>query len=205
MGNQVKPVRHLLASIRHGWLHCVGYALLPHAPCRTLGDARICNPEFILKVALEWGIWVHGTYQEVVFRMFDVCVVHQTSWIWCPCSWFPPQRTWIWPGWADGLERNCLWAVSSLFPLDGLERRSSRDIWASSELCSFCRLCCWGPGSCRIIHILVFQSLCQSTTWWGLCLVCCERTGLVPWPWGDVDLWLCGSVEVFFLFSLEFN
>ena len=57
-----------------------------------------------------------------------------------------------------------LWAVSSLFSLDGLERRSHHDIWASSELCSFCRLCCWGPGSCRIIHILIFQSLCQSST-----------------------------------------
>ena len=62
MGNQVKPVRHLLASIGHGWLHCVGHVLSPHALCRTLGDARICNPEFILKVALEWGIQVHGTY-----------------------------------------------------------------------------------------------------------------------------------------------
>ena len=93
------------------------------------------------------------------------------------------------------LERNCLWAVSSLFPPDGLERMSRHDIWASSELCSFCRLCCWGPGSCRIVHILIFQSLCQSSTWWGLCLVCCERTGLVPWPWGDVDLWLCGLCQ----------
>ena len=65
MRNQVKPERCLLASIGHGWLHCVGHALLPHAPCRTLGDARIRNPEFILKVALEWGIRVHGTYQLV--------------------------------------------------------------------------------------------------------------------------------------------
>ena len=31
-----------------------------------------------------------------------------------------------------------------LFSLDGLERMSRRDIWASSELCSFCRLCRWG-------------------------------------------------------------
>ena len=53
MGNQVKPVRCLLASIGHGSLHCIGHALLPNAPCRTLGDARIQNPEFILKVALE--------------------------------------------------------------------------------------------------------------------------------------------------------
>ena len=52
MGNQVKPVRCLLASIGHGCLHCVGHALSPNAPCRTLGDARIQNPEFILKVAL---------------------------------------------------------------------------------------------------------------------------------------------------------
>ena len=62
MGNQVMPVRCLLASIGHGWLHCIGHALSPNAPCRTLGDARIWNPEFMLKVALEWGIQVHGTY-----------------------------------------------------------------------------------------------------------------------------------------------
>ena len=55
MGNQVKPVRYLLASIGHGWLHRIGHVLSPNAPCRTLGDARIRNPEFILKVALEWG------------------------------------------------------------------------------------------------------------------------------------------------------
>ena len=41
MGNQVKPVGCLLASIGHGWLHRIGHALLPNAPCRTLGDARI--------------------------------------------------------------------------------------------------------------------------------------------------------------------
>ena len=64
MRNQAKPVRHLLASIGHGWLCCVGHAPSLHAPCRTLGDARIRNPEFILKVALEWGIRVHGTYQD---------------------------------------------------------------------------------------------------------------------------------------------
>ena len=53
MGNQVKPVRHLLASIGHGCLHHIGHALSPNAPCRTLGDARIWNLEIILKVALE--------------------------------------------------------------------------------------------------------------------------------------------------------
>ena len=55
MENQVKPVRCLLAGIGHGWLHCIGHALLPNAPCRTSGEARIWNPEIILKVALEWG------------------------------------------------------------------------------------------------------------------------------------------------------
>ena len=67
MGNQVKPVRCLLAGIGHSWLHCIGHALLPNAPCRTLGEARIRNPEIIFKVALEWGnsgtqyllSWVH--------------------------------------------------------------------------------------------------------------------------------------------------
>ena len=55
MGNQVKSVRCLLAGIGHGWLHCIGHALLPNAPRRTLGEVRIRNPEIILKVALEWG------------------------------------------------------------------------------------------------------------------------------------------------------
>ena len=91
--------------------------------------------------------------------MFDVCWVHQATWTWCPYSWFPSGKTWIWPCWADGLERKCLWAVSFLFSLDGLERRSHHNIWASDELCSFCRLCHWGLGSCRIIHIPIFQSL----------------------------------------------
>ena len=53
MGNQVKPVRCLLAGIGHGWLHCIGHALSPNAPCRTSGEARIRDPEIILKVALE--------------------------------------------------------------------------------------------------------------------------------------------------------
>ena len=44
-----------MASIGHGWLHCVGHVLSPNAPCRTLGDTRIWNPEIILKVVLEWG------------------------------------------------------------------------------------------------------------------------------------------------------
>ena len=97
-----------------------------------------------------------------MLEVFDVSLGHQTSWTGCPYSSLHCrysslhcQKTWIWPGWPDGLERNCLWAVSPLFPLDGLERRSHRDIWASSELCSFCRLCCWGPDSCRIVHISV--------------------------------------------------
>ena len=53
MGNQVKPVRCLLASIGHGSPHCIGHVLSPNVPCRTLGDTRIWNPEIILKVALE--------------------------------------------------------------------------------------------------------------------------------------------------------
>ena len=53
MGNQVKPVRCLLAGVGHGGLHCVGHALLPSDPCRTSGEARIWDPKIILKVALE--------------------------------------------------------------------------------------------------------------------------------------------------------
>ena len=51
----------------------------------------------------------------VTMGVFDVCLVHQTTWICCPYSWFPSGKTRIWPCWADGLERKCLWAVSSFF------------------------------------------------------------------------------------------
>ena len=67
-------------------------------------------------------IWVSSTFRVMV-GVFDVCQVHQTTWIWCPYSSFPSGKTRIWPCWADGLERKCLWAVSSLSSLDGLERR----------------------------------------------------------------------------------
>ena len=60
----------------------------------------------------------------VMLGVFDVSQVHQTTWTWCPYSWFPSGKTRIWPCWADGLERKCLWAVSFLFSLDGLERRA---------------------------------------------------------------------------------
>ena len=100
-----------------------------------------------------WSRWVvpWGWWWGWCWGCLDVCLVHQTTWTWCPYSWFPSGKTQIWPCWADGLERNCLWAVSSLFSPDGLERRSCHNIWASNELCSLCGLCCWGPGSCRIV------------------------------------------------------
>ena len=37
-------------------------------------------------------IWVSsasGVMMGVMLGMFDVCRVHQTTWIWCPYSWFP--------------------------------------------------------------------------------------------------------------------
>ena len=37
MGNQVKPVRFLLADIGYGWLHCAGHALSPIDPRRNFG------------------------------------------------------------------------------------------------------------------------------------------------------------------------
>ena len=46
MGNQVKPVRFLLAGTGYGWLHCVGHALLPIDTHGTLGeglDMGSCN------------------------------------------------------------------------------------------------------------------------------------------------------------------
>ena len=144
-----------------------------------------------------------------MLEVFDVSLGHQTSWTGCPysslhcqCSSLHCWKTWIWPGWPDGLERNCPWAVFPLSSLDGLERRSRHDIWASNELDSFCRLCCWGPGSCKIIHILIFQSQYQSSTWWGLWLACFGRTGLVLSPWGDADLWLCGLCQTVLFVSL---
>ena len=74
-------MRCLLDSIGHGWLHWVEHALLPHAPCRTLGDARIHNPEFIFKVALEWGIWVHGTYQLNFTQIYCLPVIFKVIYL----------------------------------------------------------------------------------------------------------------------------
>ena len=44
MGNQVKPVRFLLAGIGYGWLHCIGHVLFPVSCCPvilvgTLGES----------------------------------------------------------------------------------------------------------------------------------------------------------------------
>ena len=135
--------------------------------------------------------------------VFDMSRGHQTSWTRCPynllhhrcnslCCWM----TQIWPEWSwndhNGLERNCLWAVFPLSSLDGLERRCRHDKLALNELDSFCKLCHWGLGWCKIIHILVFQSQYLLSTWWGLWLACFGRTGLVLSPSGDADLWLDG-------------
>ena len=95
------------------------------------------------------------------------------------------------------LERNCLWAVSSLFAPDGLERRSRHDIWASNELCSFCRLCCWGPGSCRSIHTRVFSVTGASHPLDGAgALFVVEELGTCSLTLrGHADLWLCGLCQ----------
>ena len=61
--------------------------------------------------------------------------------------------------WLMVLERNCLWAVSSLFLPNGLERRNHHGIWASDELYFICKLYHQGPGPCMNIHIPGFQSL----------------------------------------------
>ena len=48
----------------------------------------------------------------------NVSLGHQTSWTGCPysllhcwCSSLCCGKTRFWPGWPDGLERNCLWAI----------------------------------------------------------------------------------------------
>ena len=137
--------------------------------------------------------------------VFDVCLVCQTSWTWYPYSSLHSQMTWIWPGWSDGLERNCLWAVSSLFSLDGLERMSCHDIWVSSELCSFCRLCIGGLDHVGSFAFEYF-SHCASHPLDGVCALFVVK---------ELDLFLdlegmqifgsVGSVELFFLFFLEFD
>ena len=142
----------------------------------------------------------------VTLGVFDMSLGHQTSWTRCPYSLLLHQcnslccwMTWIWP---DGLERNCLWAVSPLFSLNGLERRCHCDKLALNELDSFCKLCRWGLGSCKIIHILIFQSQYLSSTWWGLWLACFGRIGLVLSPSGDADLWLDGLCQTVLSVSL---
>ena len=85
MGNQVKPVRFPLAGTGHSWLYCIGHALSPSDPCRTLGDARIQDPKIILKVALEWGN--SGTrYLTSLMTHFCVFLVKCLSWSSNYCS-----------------------------------------------------------------------------------------------------------------------
>ena len=67
MGNQVKPVRCLLAGIGHGWLHCIGHVLSPNAPCRTSREAWIWDPKIIFKVALGRNL---GTQYLTFFYLF---------------------------------------------------------------------------------------------------------------------------------------
>ena len=62
MGNQVKPVRFLLAGTGYGWLHSVGHVLSPSDPRRNFGR----RPGYgilplHLRLHLSEGIWVHGT------------------------------------------------------------------------------------------------------------------------------------------------
>ena len=130
-------------------------------------------------------IWVSsatGVIMQVMQGVFKVGQVHQTTWIWCPYSLCPSGKTQISPCWADDLERNCFWAVSSLFSPNGLERRCHHDIWASNGLYFFCRLCHWGPGPCMNIHIPRFQSLYQLPISGDLSLAYLGRTVLAPSP-----------------------
>ena len=125
-------------------------------------------------------IWVNsavGVMMQVMQGVFEVGQVHQIAWIWCPYS-LCPGNTQSSPCWADGHERNCFWAVSSLFSPDGLERRYHHDIWALNVLYFFCRLCHWGPGPCTNIHIPRLQSLCQSSIAGDLSLAYWGRTVL---------------------------
>ena len=70
-------------------------------------------------------------------------------------------------------------AAFPLFSLDGLEMMYHHSKWASSELCSFCRLCCWDLGSCMNDHNPRFQLQFLSTMSGDMSLIFWERAVLV--------------------------
>ena len=71
MGNQVKPVRFLLAGIGYGLLHCVGHALSPNDPCRTSGEGLDTESYNYIKGCTwvrEFGYTVPNTQQAATIR-----------------------------------------------------------------------------------------------------------------------------------------
>ena len=123
-----------------------------------------------------------GVMMKVMERVFDVCQVHQITWVLHPCSWCLSGRTCFSPLWAWGLERICFQATFPLFSLDGVEMRWHHSKWALNELCFSCRLYHWGLGSCMSDHNPRFQLQFLSTKSGDLFLVCWERTVLVHSP-----------------------
>ena len=105
MGNQVKPVRCLLAGVGHGWLHCIGHVLSPSDPCRTSGEVRIQEPKIILKVALEWGNLGTWYLTLILVNRFMTCKIiwyqysakNSTSWV----DVFYPRGFYLGLSWVD--------------------------------------------------------------------------------------------------------
>ena len=149
-----------------------------------------------------------GVSMTVASGVSDVYWVHQTSWTGCPCSSLHCQysslhcqRTRIWPGWSDGLERNCLWAVSSLFSPDGLERRSHHDIWLQvSSVPSVDS----AIGGLDHVGVSTFECFSHGASC-PLALFVVEELDLFPNLEGMQISGSMGSVELFFLFFLELD
>ena len=156
MGNQVKPVRCLLAGIGHGWLHCVGHALLPNAPCKTLGEVRVWEPEIILKVALEWGNSGTQYLTGEISRNFGT-----TTHFWCLCVYADScpcldlslnlSQAWVW---------QLLWQLSNamlLFYAICIPERCSSASLLQMLLAAHCSsvllLCCCNAAQVQLVGL----------------------------------------------------
>ena len=141
-----------------------------------------------------------------------MCLGCQTSWTGCPYSSLHCQysslccqKTWIWPGWPDGLERNCLWAVFPLFHwmvlkggavmTYGLQMSSIPSVDSA-------------VGGLDHVGSSTFEYFNHSTSCPldGACaLLVLEELDLFLHLEGMQIFGLMGSVELFFLFLLQFN
>ena len=153
-----------------------------------------------------------GVSMTVMLEVFDMSLGHQTSWTRCPysslhcrCSSLHCQKTWIWPGWPDGLERNCLWAIFPLF--HWMVLKGGAVVTYGLQMSSIPSVDS-AIGALDCVGLSTFEYLNHSTSHPldGACgLLVLEELDLFFHLEGTQIFGSVGSVELFFLFLLQFN